>query len=234
MVVHLHGGEMPSGSDGGPSAWFMPGGTPYGPTYQVNQSSISTYPNKQEATTLWYHPHDDGLTRINVYTGLAGYYFLRGADEEAAHLPGWSGDDKVREVTPSGPEYAPTFNGVNTYLPEVEIAIQDRMFNVDGGLYWPVEPTNPEIHPYWTPEFVGDVMTVNGKTWPYLSVAPRKYRFRMLEGCNARFLDMWLAETIDRITVTQQHTDLKLQSSVVRVVCLQPRLYSTRLPARHF
>jgi spore coat protein A, manganese oxidase len=197
MVVHLHGGEMPSGSDGGPSAWFMPGGTPYGPTYQVNQSSISTYPNQQEATTLWYHPHDDGLTRINVYTGLAGYYFLRGDDEEQAHLPGWSGDDKVRETTPAGSEYAPTFNGTNTYLPEVEIAIQDRMFNVDGGLYWPVAPPNPEIHPFWTPEFVGDVMTVNGKTWPYLSVAPRKYRFRMLEGCNARFLNMWLAETLD-------------------------------------
>ena len=66
-----------------------------------------------------------------------------------------------------------------------------------GELYWPVDPPNPEIHPFWTPEFVGDIMTVNGKTWPYLSVAPRKYRFRMLEGCNARFLNMWLVNAED-------------------------------------
>ena len=196
MVVHLHGGEMPSGSDGGPNAWFMPTGTTgvntKGPGFEFNASSLSNYPNQQEATTLWYHPHDDGCTRINVYTGLAGYYFLRGADEEAAQLPGWSGDSKVQEVTPSGK--TSTFNGTNTYLPEIEIAIQDRMFNVNGELFWPVEPTNPDIHPFWTPEFVGDIMTVNGKTWPYLSVAPRKYRFRMLEGCNARFLNMWLVD----------------------------------------
>ena len=191
MVVHLHGGEMPSNSDGGPTAWFMPTGNDLkGPGFLYNASSLSTYPNKQEATTLWYHPHDQGLTRINVYTGLAGYYFLRGTAEEAAKLPGWSGDDKVQEVTPAGK--SPTFNGTNTYLPEIELAVQDRMFNVKGELYWPVEPTNPDIHPYWTPEFFGNIMTVNGKSWPYLSVAPRKYRFRMLDGCNARFLNMWL------------------------------------------
>ncbi len=195
MVTHLHGGEMPSNSDGGPNAWFMPGYSQLGPAFAHNASDLSSYPNMQEATTLWYHPHDDGLTRINVYTGLAGYYFLRGIDEELANLPGWSGDDKVREITPAGK--TPTFNGANTYLPEIEIGIQDRMFNVDGELYWPVAPPNPEIHPFWTPEFVGDIMVVNGKTWPYLSVAPRKYRFRFLEGCNARFLDMWLVNAAD-------------------------------------
>ncbi len=194
MVVHLHGGEMPSGSDGGPNGWFMPGYSLLGPGFLHNSSSLASYPNMQEATTLWYHPHDDGLTRINVYTGLAGYYFLRGDDEEVAKLPGWSGDDKVQEVTPVGK--TPTFNGANAYLPEIELAVQDRMFNVNGELYWPVKPTNPDLHPFWTPEFIGDVMTVNGKTWPYLSVAPRKYRFRILDGCNARFLNMWLENTI--------------------------------------
>ncbi len=193
MVVHLHGGEMPSGSDGGPLAWFMPGYSLLGPGFAVNASSLASYPNKQEAGTLWYHPHDQGNTRTNVYTGLAGFYFLRGKDEEVAKLPGWSGDDKVLEVQPTG-NYSPTFNGPNAYLPEIEVAIQDRMFNVNGELYWPVAPTNPDIHPFWTPEFFGTIMTVNGKTWPYLSVAPRKYRFRMLDGCNARFLDMWLQD----------------------------------------
>ncbi len=190
MVVHLHGGEMPSNSDGGPTAWFTPGYSLLGPGFLYNASSLSTYPNKQEEGTLWYHPHDQGLTRINVYTGLAGFYFLRGPAEEAAHLPGWSGDDKVQEVTPAGK--SPTFNGTNAYLPEIEVAIQDRMFNTKGELYWPVAPTNPDVHPFWTPEFYGDIMTVNGKSWPYLSVAPRKYRFRLLDGCNARFLNVWL------------------------------------------
>jgi spore coat protein A, manganese oxidase len=190
MVTHLHGGEIPSNSDGGPTAWFTPGFNKYGPGFTFQASSLATYPNKQEEATLWYHPHDQGLTRINVYTGLAGFYFLRGATEEADHLPGWSGDDKVQEVTPPGK--TATFNGTNAYLPEIEVAIQDRMFNVKGELYWPVTPTNPDIHPYWTPEFFGDVFTVNGKTWPYLSVAARKYRFRMLDGCNARFLNLWL------------------------------------------
>jgi len=187
---------MPSGSDGGPNAWFMPTGTTgvnaVGPGFPYNKSDLSVYPNQQEATTLWYHPHDDGLTRINVYTGLAGYYFLRGADEEATKLAGWSGDDKVKEVTPS--EKTVTFNGDNTYLPEIELGIQDRMYNENGELFWPVEPTNPDLHPFWTPEFVGDIMMVNGKSWPYLSVAPRRYRFRILEGCNARFLNMWLVD----------------------------------------
>jgi len=191
MVVHLHGGEMPSNSDGGPTAWFMPTGNDLkGPGFIYNASTLATYPNKQEATTLWYHPHDQGLTRINVYTGLCGYYILRGTAEETAKLPGWSGDDKVQEVTPEGK--SATFNGTTTYLPEIELAVQDRMFNTKGELYWPVTPTNPDLHPYWTPEFFGNIMTVNGKSWPYLSVAPRKYRFRMLDGCNARFLNMWL------------------------------------------
>ena len=74
----------------------------------------------------------------------------------------------------------------------MELAVQDRMYNVNGELFWPVDPPNPEIHPFWTPEFIGNIMTVNGRSYPYLSVAPRKYRFRMLEGCNARFLNMWL------------------------------------------
>ena len=214
MSVHLHGGEMPSNSDGGPTAWFMPIGNDLkGPGFADEASSLCYYPNAQEGTTLWYHPHDQGLTRINVYTGLAGYYFLRGKNEDAMKLPGWSGDDKVVEVQPTdqvtdatgthprfAPFYAATPQTAVPYLPEVELAIQDRMFNEKGELYWPVTPTNPDVHPFWTPEFFGDVMTVNGKSWPYLSVAKRKYMFRMLDGCNARFLNLWLEDMSHSVT----------------------------------
>ena len=31
-------------------------------------------------------------------------------------------------------------------------------------------------------------MLVNGRTWPFLEVEQRRYRFRILNGCNSRFL----------------------------------------------
>jgi spore coat protein A, manganese oxidase len=209
MVTHLHGGEIPSNSDGGPMAWFMPGLSLKGPAFANDASTLCTYPNLQESPTVWYHPHDQGLTRINVYLGMAGYYFIRQPGENLLRLPGWALDDKVLEIQPGptsdGYNRTPPFPdvlksvglGTQTYLPEVELAIQDRQFNENGGLYWPAGAPdgapNPDIHPLWIPEFTGDIMTVNGKSWPYLSVAPRKYMFRMLDGCNSRFLNLWLS-----------------------------------------
>ena len=49
------------------------------------------------------------------------------------------------------------------------------------------------MHPFWIPEFIGDTIVVNGKTWPYLNVEPRKYRFRLVNGSNARFYDLTLS-----------------------------------------
>jgi len=196
IVTHLHGGEVPSESDGGPYAWFTPGYAIKGAAWGIDGTdSVYQYANTQEAATLWFHDHAMGATRLNVYAGLAGYYFLRGTEEESDQLPGWSGDDLVKEVAPSGT--LGTFNQV-PYLPEIEIAVQDRMFDTQGGLYWPIDPTNPAFQ-YWTPEFFGNVMMVNGKSWPFLSVAPRKYRFRVLDGCNARFLNMWLRDLVNNV-----------------------------------
>jgi len=192
VVPHLHGGEVPSESDGGPDAWFTPGMSETGPSWGVDGTDqYYYYPNEQEAATLWYHDHSLGVTRLNVYAGLAGFYFLRGDDEENAKLPGWSGDDLVQEVAPAGRTgvFSP-----NAYLPEIELVFQDRMYDTEGKLYFPNLPSNPTIHPFWTPEFIGDVITVNGKTWPYLSVAPRKYRFRLLNGSNARFYELFLTD----------------------------------------
>jgi spore coat protein A len=84
---------------------------------------------------------------------------------------------------------------------EIELCVQDRQFDISGQWLFPAgnpaglngTPPNPEIHPFWIPEFFGDAMVVNGKTWPYLDVEPRRYRFRILSGCNARFLELRLA-----------------------------------------
>ena len=195
IALHLHGGEVPSASDGGPHAWFTPDYAVKGKGWGMGVGEILHYPNTQEATTLWYHEHSQlGLTRINVYAGMAGFYFLRDSREDNMRLPGWSGDDLVKEVTPEG-KTADVLHP-KAYLPEIELAIQDRMFDTNGQLYYDVsEAPNPDIHPFWNPEFFGEVITVNGKTWPYLSVAPRKYRFHVLNGSNARFYRMWLQDT---------------------------------------
>lgn len=194
ISLHLHGGEVPSVSDGGPHAWFTPDYELKGKGWEMGVSEILHYPNTQEAATLWYHEHSQlGLTRINVYAGMAGFYFLRDGKETSLKLPGWPGDDYVQEVTPAGK----TDDALHQepYLPEIEIVIQDRNFDTKGQLYYDVSDVpNPDIHPYWNPESFGEIITVNGKTWPYLSVAPRKYRFHFLNGSNARFYRMWLQD----------------------------------------
>jgi len=152
IVAHLHGGHVPSNVDGGPFSFFLPG------------SSVTyTYPNNQLAATLWYHDHTMGITRLNVFAGLAGYYILRDGQEAALNLPR------------------------GAY--EVPLVIQDRAFNEDGSWNYPHDGDTDE-HPVWVPEFFGDTALVNGKVWPYFEVEPRRYRFRILNGSNARFYDL--------------------------------------------
>ncbi len=169
IVTHLHGGEVPSVYDGGPDAWFTANGL-HGPTYSTAvptdpNAAVYEYPNTQEPTTLWYHDHALGITRINIMSGLVGFYTLRDpADPIAALLPSGKYD--------------------------VPICIQDRNFLTDGSLYYPDEGNNPEIHPYWQDSFLGNTIMVNGKAWPNLNVAQGLYRFRILDASNSRFYQL--------------------------------------------
>ncbi len=165
IVTHLHGGEVRSDSDGGPDSWFTAGEEKKGPAFSTSRTN---YPNQQEPTTLWYHDHSLGITRLNVYAGLAGFYLLRDPK------------NPIEPLLPSGPY-------------EIPIVIQDRSFNEDGSLLFPTNGVNPDIHPYWIPEFVGDVIMVNGVVWPNLNVERRQYRFRLLNGSNARFYNLKLS-----------------------------------------
>ena len=45
---------------------------------------IIVYRNDQPATTLWYHDHALGMTRLNVYAGPAGFWLIRGDQRLAA------------------------------------------------------------------------------------------------------------------------------------------------------
>jgi spore coat protein A len=159
-VTHVHGGMNPPEYDGHPDAWFT-ANKKYGKFYKTNNY---LFENKQEATTLWYHDHALGITRLNVYAGLAGFYLIREKQ----------GDKKTDYNLPEGKF-------------EIPIVIQDRSFYTDGSLAFTNVGDNPEVHPYWSSKFFGDTITVNGKVWPNLNVEHCMYRFRLLNGSNARF-----------------------------------------------
>jgi len=175
LVTHLHGGEVQSYSDGGPDEWFTSDGK-HGPGYSTVEkktapnAAVYYYPNEQQPTTLWYHDHALGVTRLTVMSGLAGFYPLR--------------------------EYDPALDPVEPLLPkgmyEVPLAIQDRIFNTDGTMFYDTVGVNPDVHPYWVPEFFGNTIMVNGLVWPNMNVAQGWYRFRLLDGSNARFYTLTL------------------------------------------
>lgn len=166
VVPHLHGGETPSIYDGNPEAWFTANKAVTGSAFVTDEY---TYLNSQTPATIWYHDHAMGLTRLNVYSGLAGFYLIRDTKNVA----------DIEKKLPSG-KY------------EIPLAIQDRSFYEDGSLRYNTEPNSSE-HPYWSPEFFGDTIIVNGTTWPNLNVARGKYRFRVLNGSNARFYNLSLS-----------------------------------------
>jgi spore coat protein A len=188
IVTHLHGAHDNEYSDGFPEAWYLPaannlpsGFARVGSYYdQFNAESAAaqnipswtlgtatfTYPNDQRATTLWYHDHTLGLTRLNIYAGPVGFYLLRGGPDDlpAGVLPG----PAPQRGDPAGTKYF-----------EIPIVIYDRSFNPDGSLFFDDE---------FEKGFFGETMVANGRTWPFLDVEPRRYRFRFLNACNARFL----------------------------------------------
>lgn len=164
VVVHLHGGVVLPEFDGHPEAWFTRGFAEKGPYFY---DEVYHYPNAQRAATLWYHDHTLAFTRLNVVAGLAGLYIIRDEEEESLGLPD------------------------GAY--EIPLLIQDRRFNPDGSLWYPTEGIYPPAHPIWFPDYLGDVAVVNGKVYPYLEVEPRKYRFRILNGANARIFNLKLS-----------------------------------------
>jgi bilirubin oxidase len=208
IITHLHGAHVQPDSDGYPEAWYLPAADNIPSGYATQGSNfdqipgfgvtpgaaIFQYPNTQRATTLWYHDHALGMTRANVYTGLAGFYLIRDANTDPSGLPK---------------------DGF-----EIPLAIQDKSFNSDGSLFFPDNraffegvsvpdlqiPFIPDrtltggisdVSPIWNPEFFGNTMVVNGKTWPKLNVEQRRYRLRILNANDTRV--MFLKITADPI-----------------------------------
>lgn len=186
LVTHLHGGHVAPEFDGHPETWITndpnyPGlaadpvrGRPARP---AGNTVTYTYDNDQKSEHLWFHDHAMGITRLNVYAGLAANYLMRDKLENGLNLPR------------------------GAY--EIPLVIQDKTFNQDGSLRYGASPLvdekgNPVLDDNGKqvfssdPEFFGSIITVNGKAWPYLAVEPRKYRFRVLNGSDSRFYNIWL------------------------------------------
>lgn len=222
MVTHVDGSvDIGDESDGYAEAWFLPAAGNLPTTYATvgawydffkakaaakgylqpgtmaweAGTAVFQYPNSHRASTMWYHDHALGMTRLNVYAGPAGFFIIRGGQ-----------GDEVRDTRTSkkamlpgpAPKEGDKFPPKKTYY-EIPIAIQDRAFNIDGSLFYPDTRAffdgisggyipDTDISPLWNPEFFGNCIMVNGTTWPFLNVEQRRYRFRFLNGCNARFL----------------------------------------------
>ena len=225
-VPHVHGAVgVGDESDGYAEAWYLPAARDIPADYATQGSwydffrrkaeaatgvlwgpghATFTYPNRNRASTVWYHDHTLGMTRLNVYAGPAGFYIVRGGPDDvvldartgaAAVLPG------------PAPKAGDTFPSRKTYF-EIPIAVQDRTFNPDGSLYYPDSRTvfdgiaGPYVggdgggemgpgmgfSPLWNPEFFGNTLIANGRTWPFQDVQQRRYRLRFLNGCDSRFL----------------------------------------------
>lgn len=172
LVAHRHGGDQPTLTDGLPDGWSTSDRNLDGRPDLTGRlwSTAYTYDHQQEAGHLWYHDHALGVTRLNVFMGLAGHYFIRDANE----------DRLVQNGRLPGAPY------------EVPLAIQDRMYDQNGSLFYPsTDPLNPTA-PATThlPEFFGDFIIVNGVPWPQHAVEPRSYRLRVLNGSDSRFYDL--------------------------------------------
>ncbi len=217
IVTHVHGAlGVADDSDGYAEAWYLPAannipagyaregtwysffagkaadayGVDWGPGFATFQ-----YPNENRASTIWYHDHALGITRLNVYAGPAGFYLIRGGPDDIVL-------DSRTGLPASLPGPAPRENDkfpANKPYREIPIAIQDRSFNADGSLFYPdtrvffdgiVHGYIPdgEFSPIWNPEFFGNTIMVNGNTWPFQTVERRRYRLRFLNGCQSRFL----------------------------------------------
>jgi spore coat protein A len=161
VMTHLHGGFVAGDSDGNPAV--TPDGFGRGQTQTVYYSNE---PPQMPAELLWFHDHGLGATRLNVFAGLAAAYI-------------------IRDQFDTGTEPNPI--GIPGGAYEIPLVVQDRQFNPDGTFLY---PTSDIAGVTWIGEYFGDVMLVNGKVWPFLSVEPRLYRFRILNGCNARILSL--------------------------------------------
>lgn len=205
--IHLHGGHSPSHSDGFPTFYVLQGkARDYFypnilPLYQSQESKTYSPDIGEAQSTMWYHDHAMDATAYNVSKGLAGFAPCFGEEELAliarGVLPGLrekscfdpelcaliateTDPDPQKLEDPDNPGFYKHELGKEPYFNpyDIPLVLQDRV----------LDPTSGQIAYDNTGHngYIGDVMLVNGVAWPKCPVERRKYRFRILDGSNAR------------------------------------------------
>jgi FtsP/CotA-like multicopper oxidase with cupredoxin domain len=206
ISTHLHNLHSPSESDGFAGDYYS--ATKFGPTLTAaGEYNDHHYPNycaggdaREALGTLWYHDHRHDYTAPNVYRGLAGFYLL------------FDTIDSGNENDPN-PAALRLPSGVGTY--DIPLVFNDKQFDSSGYLYF---------DQFETDGFLGNKFCVNGKVQPYLKVARRKYRFRLLDGGPSRFYEFYLTRSGVNQSVKHIANDGNLLPApvVVRKVALGP------------
>jgi spore coat protein A, manganese oxidase len=219
-ALHVHGGLLDWSSDGGPFHWFAPAaaGGYYGPSISdptvpvrndangiaLAPGQVEVYmPNDQSARFVWYHDHAFGLTRLNAYAGVASAYLITDAQEQ------WLIKNGILPNTPGYPLGIPLAIQDKTFLTQAAINAGYPLASAKpGDLFYPYQyeiddGVNPKGRWAWdsskktpptpisaVPEFYSDTAIVNGVAYPYLPVEQRHYRFRVLNGSQARVYNL--------------------------------------------
>jgi spore coat protein A len=210
ITTHLHGGFVPWTSDGGPFSWFTSAANwTTGPSFLngtgTNGEARYFYPNEQSARLVWYHDHAVGTTRLNAYAGIASAYILRDEVEDILI---------AARLIPSGAQEIPLiiqdktfFDGTDPnyiwghrgdlwypykYEPNSQLPSGSGRWDYGPDATPPGAVTGPLPIPSVVPEFFSDTAIVNGVAYPYAEVERRHYRFRILNGSQARFYNLQL------------------------------------------
>jgi spore coat protein A, manganese oxidase len=218
-AIHLHGGLVPWISDGGPFDWWGPlceSGLSFLNNKVLNPIHLPGaaeyyYPMKQSARFLWYHDHAYGITRLNAYAGMASALLLRDSFEAGLipkGLPNYieAGGNEIplvfqdkifvgADIKTKDPLWSSLVQPCATRPGSLWYAHTYEANKPDGSGRWDLGPGGlPLPDASSIPEFFGDTMLVNGTVFPEAAVEARRYRLRMLNACNARFLNLQLYE----------------------------------------
>jgi len=131
------------------------------PSYQIAQGDEYQYDFQVQnrAASYWYHTHAHQRTAFQAYFGLASYFIVED-------------DEEIDLATKLDLTFGET---------DIPLVIQDKTFSSSGDLIY-----NQNQMMGTMDGFLGNTILTNLTYKPYLNVSTRIYRFRILNGSNAR------------------------------------------------
>jgi spore coat protein A len=214
IVTHQHGGLTPWFSDGTPFQWYTPSGM-HGPSFMnvpgTNPppgTATYYYPMDLSARFLWYHDHAVGITRTNAYAGIASALILTDPFETSLINQGFLPDLVGIPLVIQDKTFVPA--NILTQDPSWQWGMESDLWYPHvyepntflGGAanskgrwdYGPTDGVPPSMGVITplpplsiVPEFFADTALVNGAPYPVVNVTDKTFRFRLLNGSQARF-----------------------------------------------